>query len=234
MVAFVLVAVEAVINSEICKYLDLKYQSIDIRGTDVHLCSLKNSQQFSDKDGKAEQLGISSALWPLFGTIWDSSIILANHIASIDFSNKKILEVGCGLALTSHFLQLKGADITATDYHPEVIKFLEANSRLNRIKIIPFVQTNWDDLDSELGCFNLIIGSDIMYMQEHPEKLAKFMDKHADSNSTVIVVDPGRHYINLFTKNMHLYEFKHENIIPKDVKDLSKPFNGLIHYYTRF
>ena len=37
---------------------------------------------------------------------------------------KRILEVGCGIGLSSLILNRLNADITATDYHPEAEKFL--------------------------------------------------------------------------------------------------------------
>lgn len=155
-------------------------------------------------------------------------------MAKIDFTNKRILQVGCGLALSSHYLNMRGAEIIATDYHAEVIDFLNENSKLNSVEKIPFTQVGWDDLSSDLGKFNLIIGSDLLYMYDRPKKLAKFLDKHADANSIVIIVDPGREQMNAFIRLMHLYEFNHHGIIPDKTGGLKKPFNGLIHYFDRF
>ncbi|MCD8541365.1 MAG: hypothetical protein LRY22_01600 [Aliarcobacter cryaerophilus] len=46
--------------------------------------------------------------------------------------NKRILEVGCGIGLSSLILNRLNADITATDYHPEAEKFLDINTELNK------------------------------------------------------------------------------------------------------
>jgi predicted nicotinamide N-methyase len=214
--------------------LKLKHQVYDINDVEVHLCSLLDNQQFNDDKGRAEEMGISSAQWPLFGQIWDSSIVLANHMSKIDLKGQKILEIGCGIALASHFLNQQGENITATDYHPDVESFLKENAKLNEQEEIPFKLVDWSNLDSKLGRFNLIIGSDLLYMQDHPDKLASFINKHADANSVVIIVDPGRKLVNEFTRLMHLNEFKHESIIPSNLTGTSKPFKGLIHYYARF
>ena len=150
------------------KPLRYKYQTIEFGDNDIHLRTLKDKQQFSDKDKKAEDLGISSATWSLFGVVWPSSEVLANFIFDYDFKNKRILEVGCGIGLSSLILNRLNADITATDYHPEAEKFLDINTELNKDDEIPFVRTCWsNEYQEELGKFDLIIGSDLLYERDH-------------------------------------------------------------------
>ncbi len=48
----------------------INIKQLSFGGDDIHLRTLKDKQQFSDKDKKAEDLGISSATWSLFGVIW--------------------------------------------------------------------------------------------------------------------------------------------------------------------
>jgi len=63
------------------KPLRYKYQTIEFGDNDIHLRTLKDKQQFSDKDKKAEDLGISSATWSLFGVVWPSSEVLEYRIS---------------------------------------------------------------------------------------------------------------------------------------------------------
>ncbi|MER2164740.1 MAG: histidine kinase, partial [Psychrobacter alimentarius] len=93
----------------------VRYQTIEIGNTDIHICTLRDNQQFSDPDDEALNLGICSASWPMFGVIWPSSLVLANHMLNYDIAGKRILEVGCGMALSSLLLNHRHADITATD-----------------------------------------------------------------------------------------------------------------------
>jgi predicted nicotinamide N-methyase len=89
-------------------------------------------------------------------------------------------------------LNAKGADITATDCHPEVALFLARNAAINEGPAIAFERTNWADASDELGRFDLIIGSDLLYEDEHVELLANFVNAHARPTCDVILVDPGR------------------------------------------
>ena len=69
----------------------VRYQTIEIGNTDIHLCTLRDNQQFSDPDDEALNLGICSASWPMFGVIWPSSLVLANHMLEYDIKDKRIL-----------------------------------------------------------------------------------------------------------------------------------------------
>ena len=57
---------------------------------------------------------------------WDSSQVLARLMVDFNIEGKRILELGCGMALSSLLLNRRGGDITATDYHPQAGVFLLA------------------------------------------------------------------------------------------------------------
>ena len=159
--------------------LRLSYQTVEFGKIDIHLCTLRDKQEFHDPTGVAEKLGISSAAWPMFGVIWPSSLVLAHFILDYETGSKRILEVGCGMALSSLLLNKQSADITATDYHPEANKFLQRNALLNHDKAIVFEQVDWTNQNDDLGLFDLIIGSDVLYEDSHIELLANFIKRHS-------------------------------------------------------
>ncbi len=213
--------------------LRVSYQTHEFGEIDIHLRTLRNNQEYFDEHGIAEKLGISSASWSLFGVVWPSSLVLAHHLNEKDVSNKRILEVGCGIGLTSLLLNHRNEDITATDYHPEVQAFLNKNAQLNDDEPIPFVRTGWADEISDLGQFDLVVGSDLLYEDEHVDLLADFIAQHCKPQSEVIVVDPGRKRGARFTRKMKLHGFEHTQSKPTELKYLEKPFSGTILSYTR-
>ena len=79
----------------------VKQERISVQGADdLMIRSLLDRQQFSDPDGVAERLGISSAAWPLFGLLWPSGYHLAAGLAArAVVPGQRVLELGCGLAL---------------------------------------------------------------------------------------------------------------------------------------
>ena len=213
--------------------LRFRYQTIEFGKFDIHLRTLRDQQQFFDRDGVAEDMGISPTRWPLFGFVTPSSKVLAYHMLDYDIDDKRILEVGCGIALASLVLNFRDADITATDLHPEVERFLLENIRLNQASIIPFERTGWADKKDNLGQFDLIIGSDLLYENDHAELLSGFINQHAMPNSEVIIVDPGRSQHERFSNNMLEMGYTCEQSEPINTYYLEHPFTGYILHYQR-
>ena len=211
----------------------VRYQTLEFGDVDIHLRTLRDRQQFSDQQGTAEQLGISSASWPLFGVIWESSQVLAHLMFDYSIDGRRVLEVGCGMALASLVLNHRAQDITATDYHPEAGAFLQQNVALNHGKVIPFVRTGWQDTELTLGEFDLIIGSDLLYEQDHVGLLADFIQQHAKPHCEVIIVDPGRGLHPRFSKKMVSLGYAHTQSKPLHTAYLQQPFRGQILNYKR-
>ncbi|MGR9045508.1 MAG: class I SAM-dependent methyltransferase [Gammaproteobacteria bacterium] len=213
--------------------LRVRYQTIEIGDADFHVRTLRDNQQYADAEGVALKLGISSATWPLFGIIWASGEVLARLMFEHEVDGKRVLEVGCGIGLASLVLNHRLADITATDYHPEVENFLIENVRLNQGETIPFVRTGWEDGDSGLGEFDLVIGSDLLYDRSHVEPLAAFIEQHAKSRCEVLLVDPGRGHHAPFSKKMVSLGYSHSQSRPDNLEYLERPFRGQVLRYRR-
>ena len=213
--------------------LRLSYQTLEFGDSDIHLRTLRDRQQYSDPELRAEKLGISSATWPLFGVVWPSSLVLAEIMMDYDIDGMRILEVGCGIGLASLVLNERLADITATDYHPEVEGFLQKNVELNNGRIIPFVRTGWGDAVSNLGEFDLIIGSDLLYERDHAGLLSEFIDQHSKPGCEVIIIDPARGHSGKFNKMMAVngYDCTQKKVV--DNECVSEAYRGNILHYVR-
>lgn len=146
---------------------------------------------------------------------------------------KKILEIGCGIGLVSLLLNKQHADISATDIHPEAGDFLAQNTNLNNGKNIPFERTSWNDLDTSLGEFDLIIGSDLLYEKESIISLANFIDMHTKLDSNIIIIDPGRDNHAAFSKKMVTLGYSHSQEKTGDTSYLETPYNGQVLQYKR-
>lgn len=169
-----------------------KLETVTIENNSFEILSLKDKKQFYDPDEEAAELGISCSMWPISGLIWPSGLVLAKIIDSLETENKRILEVGCGIAIASFVAAAKNADITASDYHPLVETLLEANADANKIDGLKYVNGDWRKPISNIGRFDLIIGSDLLYEKEHANLLAIFIDCHLNENGKAIIIDPGR------------------------------------------
>ena len=187
-----------------------KDETITVSNVDYLIQSLKDRQQFYDHEQLAENIGISSATWSLFGVVWPSSRILAATVCVLDFEGKRVLEIGCGLGLSSIVLHGMGVDITASDYHPLAKEFLDENVLRNKMLPIRFQTGNWETDNPLLGEFDLIIGSDVLYEPAHAESVSQFIDSHSSDNVKVVIVDPDRGNRAKFTKKMIALGYAHQ------------------------
>lgn len=180
----------------------VKHETFALGATDFSIRSLLDKQQFADPHGLAEAAGISSSAWPLFGLVWPSARILADAMQTQDIAGKRILEIGCGLALASLVLHRRHGDITASDCHPLAPAFLLENLRLNNLPTLKYQAGNWGRDNPDLGQFDLIIASDVLYERDQPDTLSQFIGLHAAAQATVIIVDPDRGNRNPFCRKM--------------------------------
>lgn len=211
----------------------LKHETITVNNTDYLIRSLKDRQQFFDYEQRAEALGISSATWSLFGVVWPASRILAATVSVLELDGKRVLEIGCGLALSSIILHKMGINITASDYHPLAKEFLDENVLSNNMVPIKFQTGNWEVENPLLGEYDMIIGSDILYEPAHSESVSRFIDIHSDTNVEVIIVDPNRGNRAKFTKKMialgYTHHFERFNVLGTDATSCK----GRILHYRR-
>jgi predicted nicotinamide N-methyase len=213
--------------------LRFRFHTHDFGSHDIHLRTLRDNQQYLDLDGEAEKLHINSASWSHFGIVWASGQVLAHLMQDYAIAGKRILEMGCGIGLPSMVLNHRHADITATDYHPQAEAFLIFNTALNSEKPIPFYRADWLQDDCDMGTFDVLVGSDILYEQDHVELLAGFIGRHANAACEVILVDPDRHQHARFSKKMISLGFVHSQSRPVQAAYLDIPFKGQILRYVR-
>lgn len=211
----------------------VKFETLSLGGLDYRIRSLLDHQQYFDPDGDAERAGISSASWPLFGLVWPSSRILAGAMQSFAVEGKRILEIGCGLALASLVMRRRGADITASDCHPLAGAFLAENLRQNQLPAIPFQTGNWSDSDPALGRFDLIVGSDVLYERSQPDILSRFIDRHSSPEVEVIIVDPDRGNRSGFNRDMADLGYAHSEQRAENRQVSGEPYKGRILSYRR-
>lgn len=179
-----------------------KLETVSGSGADIELRSLLNRQQFDDPHGEAEALGITSSTWPIFGLLWPSGRVLADVMLTCKIEGRRVLEIGCGLALASLVVHRRGGNITASDCHPLAPAFLAENLRLNHLPVMKYQVGHWSRANPLLARFDLIIGSDLLYDRNQPGALASFIELHAEAAAEILIVDPDRGNRARFSRNM--------------------------------
>lgn len=114
--------------------LRLRYQTFEFVETGIHLCTLRNRQEFHDPNGLAHFFRHAASLWgcmAISGSSCACHFRLQNRL-KINFRSR--MRYG----FRSLILNKSSADITAPDYHPEADKFLQRNALLNEDNPIAF------------------------------------------------------------------------------------------------
>lgn len=144
-------------------------------------------------------------LCPYFGVVWPAARGLSEYLVALpseQLFGRRVLELGCGLAIPSIVADKRGAVVTATDFHPMVPAFLENNIRLNEVKNLEYLHVNWEKEAVDLQPYDWVIGSDILYEGRFPASLSKAITDWVRPEGKVVIADPGRPYLQGFVDEM--------------------------------
>jgi predicted nicotinamide N-methyase len=103
---------------------------------------------------------------PYWAELWPAASALAEALP--DVANLRVVELGCGLGVTSLVAAARGADVTATDWAADAIELLRVNAERNGIVLRAEVrdwQEPWDER------FDLALASDVLYERRNVEPL---------------------------------------------------------------
>jgi predicted nicotinamide N-methyase len=221
------------LSTPITRGYEVKFETVVGTGADLRLRSLLDRQQYHDPSDEAQELGISPAQWPLFGLLWPSARILADAMHTFELEGRRILEIGCGLALASLVVHRRCGDITASDHHPLAAAFLLENLRLNQLPQMKYESGDWSGANPGLGQFDLIIGSDVLYDRGQPEALSGFIDRHSAATVEVLIADPDRGNQSSFTRMMDGLGYSHTEARVCSLPANGGPYKGRLHNYRR-
>lgn len=139
---------------------------------------------------------------PMFGVIWPGARTLAHRLLEVPgLARLRVLELGCGLALPSLVAARAGAQVVATDVHPDAGDLLRANLRQNRLDgQVTWARWDWRHPPPEAvaGRFDLVLASDVLYDGALAAPLAATFHTHLGPDGEAWLTDPGRPWIDDF------------------------------------
>lgn len=151
-------------------------------------------------------------LCPYFGILWPAAEALAQFLYSHPESikNKRVLELGCGLGYPSMVATHLGGEVLATDFHPDVEAYFQRNCRHSALTC-SYKRLNWREDSGDIGQFDVVMGSDILYEAKHAREVALGLLKFLRPGGTILLSDPGRNYLQKFIDAIN-QEGYHEEI----------------------
>ncbi|XP_055072875.1 protein N-lysine methyltransferase METTL21A [Misgurnus anguillicaudatus] len=133
------------------------------------------------------QLGVAAV-------VWDAAVVLCMFLemGTIDLKGKNAIELGAGTGLVGIVAALLGAKVTITDRKP-ALEFLSANVQENipagQQHAVQVSELTWgESLDLyPSGGYELILGADIVYLEETFPALLQTLE-HLSSENTVVLL----------------------------------------------
>ena len=166
---------------------DVVRSELPLGGRLVTIHHPRNADDLIDEDAFA----VDERL-PYWADIWPSARVLAERIVSTPVGDRRFLELGCGAGLVSVAAALAGFDVTATDYYDEALRFTALNVLVNTGVLIETRAADWRRFPHDIGRFELVVASDVLYEPEHAELIASVLDRTLRGHGSAIIADPGR------------------------------------------
>ena len=149
---------------------------------------------------------------PYWAELWPSARALARHLlenggpnvracerAKEDWAGVRVLELGCGVALPSLALAGRGADVLATDWYDDALRFARANAERNALPPLRTELLDWRQARGGWG-YDLVIAADVLYEQRNGPLLTALLPRVVAPGGTVLIADPGRVYAGDFLR----------------------------------
>lgn len=129
---------------------------------------------------------------PYWADLWPSARILGEHVLGMRGEGSRLLELGCGCGLVACCASLSGFGVTATDYYEDALLFTRVNV-WNNSRVEPSTRmVDWRDLPDDLGTFDLVVASDVLYERPYAALMADVILATLAPDGTAWVADPGR------------------------------------------
>ena len=113
----------------------------------------------------------------------------------------RALELGCGVALPSLALARRGADVLATDWYVDALRFARANAARNGLPPLRTEVLDWRHPPAGRA-YDLVMAADVLYEPRNVEILAALLARVVAPGGTALVADPGRVYAGDFLRVM--------------------------------
>jgi predicted nicotinamide N-methyase len=160
---------------------------VNIGGREIELLSPANADDLISEDDY-----VMDERLPYWADLWPSAQILAEEVRTMRLDGQRVLELGCGLGVVAIAAALAGADVTATDYYEDALLFARLNAMDATGRTITARMVNWVEMPSDLGRFDVVLASDVLYEHRYAPLVANAVASTLVRGGEAIVADPGR------------------------------------------
>ena len=160
-------------------------QTIDLPQGELTLLQPADSAPLPDA-GAVEWAPVA----PYWSVLWRSGVALARELDRVEVRGRRIVELGCGLAVPTLAAARAGADALATDVYAEALALVARNARANGVDV-ETAKVDWTSPGELVGRapFDLVLAADVLYERASVAPLLSLLPRLAPE---AWVADPGR------------------------------------------
>lgn len=156
---------------------------------------------------------------PYWAECWPSSRVLAERLTTERGAGRTLLELGCGIGLVSIAAAQAGFEVLATDYYADALEFASANAERHGISDLDTRLIDWRKLPDDLGTFDVVVASDVLYEREQPPLVARVFAETLRPGGLGLLTDPGRRPADAFVGECEKLGLKAECVELVDAVD---------------
>lgn len=170
-------------------------------------------RQLTEKDfGPDERM-------PYWADLWPSALFLARLLReSGSLRGQQVVELGAGLGLVAVTAAQLGAQVTATDYFEDAVRFMEANAALNGVSLEARCM-DWRHLPAGLEA-QQVLAADVLYESRMVQPVAEAIAQLLVPGGTARITDPLRSPADSFAAALRAAGLLvHESLHPVNAQD---------------
>jgi predicted nicotinamide N-methyase len=159
---------------------------------------------------------------PYWADVWPSSILLAAKLIDLAGAGRTALELGCGVGLSTLAATSAGFDVLSTDYYEDALDVTRANVFRNLGTIGRTRLVDWRHFPADLGTFDLVFASDVLYEKEYAELLPVLLLRLLAPKGIALIADPGRVAAPIFVEacGIHGLEIRKKETRPFEAGEI--------------
>ena len=167
---------------------DLVEEVVPLDGSELRVMRPRDSEELLDEEAFEHE-----EFLPYWAELWPSGLALARHVSPLPLRDRRVLELGCGLALPSLAAALGGARVLATDWSPHAVALAAVNARRNGIALETAV-VSWARPDALVSRapWELVLAADVLYERRNLAALLELLPRLVGDTGEVLLADPGR------------------------------------------
>jgi predicted nicotinamide N-methyase len=183
------------LHDELGAEYDLQETTYSFGGSEFRFLSVLDSYALLDRISPEEF--VKDEQMPYWAEIWPASVTLSRIIMEdLDLSGKSVIELGAGVGMSSIAAASMGAQVLATDYSAEALRFVVYNALSNGVAL-ETGSLDWRMVTCRER-FDVLLAADVLYERVNLLPIVMAIDKLLKPGGTAYVADPRRRLAEQF------------------------------------